>query len=594
MAYTLRHRVYTTRRFRKAITPARHWQKRTDVVRVVARKHQRAVAGRIKDALDHIAALAIHQHGVTRDVGHHLTLVKADWDESEHPRDEHGEFTFTAAIDQHTRLGVHNNKTDTYAGITSGEWQDWAYNSHAIQDAHAGRLKIGDDMADGETATEKDVKEFNALAPRIQAAAEHNAVTVPGGELYRGDSFETEKDFRAKFKHNALIETASLTSTTSDPEIAKQYSSDGLPVRAVFRYGSKYATFRGVQTSPLGVPSNEIVMPQGVKFRVGRVFKDTDGIFQVDMYSTDKISVKGNVVNAANPGHAVTKASSRDEHGAWVAKAAVPLPEQGMQVNVTMPTSHEIQAQLKLVYDAVAVAAKEVAEKTASQIAAERGAAAAEKFMADWQTYMTGQIQQVTQEIQASIQQVMSAGAYAGLGPSTVARDVRDMIGLTERQQGYVESYRQSLEALDGDALDRVLRSTGADRRVAAAIDNEEDLPGDYVDRLVARYAENWRNYRADMIARTELITANNEGARAGMEAVIDAGTFDRLEVRRYWLVAMDEDTCQICLSIPELNPDGVGMDEEFQVDSEDGTIFAPTAHPNCRCSIAYKNVPNA
>lgn len=41
---------------------------------------------------------------------------------------------------------------------------------------------------------------------------------------------------------------------------------------------------------------------------------------------------------------------------------------------------------------------------------------------------------------------------------------------------------------------------------------------------------------------------------------------------------------CPICLSIIDNNPDGVGLDEEF--DSDDGPIDAPPGHPNCRCSI--------
>lgn len=459
---SLGYHAHTTRRFRKAIMPARHWQKRSDLVRVTQRRHQKIVASKLKTALDHIAALAVRLHG-------HVTIVKEDWSEDDHPRDEHGMWTDGSEL---TITHVETGSTAKVVYDSEGKVLITAVQTPTAQrgkgGAHAVMLKV------------ENLLDKHNLTARLNATALYEDDITPEG-------------------------------------LSRLYAQHG------FKHTNK----------------NKIEM------------------------------VRLPVVKKAAP---------------------APLPDQGLQVNVTMPTAHEIQAQLKLVYDALAVAAQEVAEKTASQIARDISAAAAEKFLEEWQSYMTGQIQQVTAEIQASVQQVMSAGAYAGLPPSTVARDVRDMIGLTEQQQGYVESYRASLENLEGNALDRVLRSTGADGRVSSAFDSGEPLPDDYIDRLVSRYAENWRNYRADMIARTELITANNEGARAGMESVIDSGTFERGDVRRYWLVAMDEDTCPLCLSIPELNPDGVGMDEDF--DSDEGSIFAPTAHPNCRCSIAYRNVP--
>lgn len=278
--------------------------------------------------------------------------------------------------------------------------------------------------------------------------------------------------------------------------------------------------------------------------------------------------------------------STRDMSHAQVMKV---INQGGLQLHVTVPTPLEIQAELKTVFDALSGAAEEVMRATIRKAQTDiADAAAREIFIQEWQTYMTGRIQQISAEVQQAVQQVAADSAHAGLSPYQTSRDIRDLIGLTDTQQGYVDSYRVSLENRTDSALNRALRNTQNDEIIQEAIDLNQTLSDEKIDQLVSRYAETWRNYRAEMIARTELIAANNAGARSAMDALIDNGDFIRDETRRFWLVALDEDTCPICLSIPELNPDGVGMDEDF--DSDDGPVFEPTVHPNCRCSVTYRS----
>jgi len=76
--------------------------------------------------------------------------------------------------------------------------------------------------------------------------------------------------------------------------------------------------------------------------------------------------------------------------------------------------------------------------------------------------------------------------------------------------------------------------------------------------------------YRAQMISRTETITASNQGA---LEAFRQSGVVEKKE----WLVAPD--ACDICL---DNQADGqIGLEAKFS--SGDST---PTAHPNCKCAI--------
>lgn len=90
-------------------------------------------------------------------------------------------------------------------------------------------------------------------------------------------------------------------------------------------------------------------------------------------------------------------------------------------------------------------------------------------------------------------------------------------------------------------------------------------------DALEEAYA--FSDDRAQLIAATEITSANSEGALAGYEEAKAAG----VNVKKSWLVL--EDGCEIC----QENADAgvIDLDEEFP--SGD---MAPGAHPNCRCVL--------
>lgn len=502
--------AHTTQRFRKAITPAKHWQKRDDPVRVLARKHQKAVARALMDAFDKIAALAVRPHGHVADMSH--AQVMKEYDPNQ-PRDTHGEWT-----------------------------------------------------TEGDTVTA-----FHGTKQKNLKSILKNGLTLGNPHAFKGEEDRLYEGERGQSVYVASTE-----------ELARYYAFQNSTAPAVLELRIPKSEFAGYTHDKFFQPQ-----PGSAAYTLKEIKPEWivgGQYFPKGMYSN------------ATP----IKVQKSDNHVTWWmvidapedVEKATPLAGErgGLQVQITQPTSQEIQVLLKAAMDAVAAAGAEVAKETAAKVYGSLGSTAAEKFMAQWQDFMTDQIKEVTQEVQASIQQVVSAGAHAGLGPDVTARDIRDMIGLTSKQQSYVDSYRTALENLDSNALTRALRNTQNDERVSEAIESGDPLDPEVIDRYVQRYAESWRNYRTEMIARTELITANNAGARAGIDELIGNGIFGRTDMRRYWLVAMDEDTCPICLSIPELNPDGVGMDEDF--DSDDGPVFAPTVHPNCRCSIAYRVVP--
>jgi hypothetical protein len=80
---------------------------------------------------------------------------------------------------------------------------------------------------------------------------------------------------------------------------------------------------------------------------------------------------------------------------------------------------------------------------------------------------------------------------------------------------------------------------------------------------------------RADLIARTEVMTATNEGNREAWDQAVEEGLLTGNE-RREWIATSD--ACPLC---DELDGETAPLDGEYPGDGGDG----PPLHPACRCT---------
>ena len=140
----------------------------------------------------------------------------------------------------------------------------------------------------------------------------------------------------------------------------------------------------------------------------------------------------------------------------------------------------------------------------------------------------------------------------------------------------------------DRNALARQLR----DRRFDATVERATRTPvrivlsQDQVDTMVKRYAERMLAHRAATMAKTETMQAAVGGIRDAYVQAVKSGQLLDSEVTRYWLTAADERVCPICAAIPDMNRDGVGVNDDYA--SPLGPISMPLAHVACRCSERY------
>ena len=95
------------------------------------------------------------------------------------------------------------------------------------------------------------------------------------------------------------------------------------------------------------------------------------------------------------------------------------------------------------------------------------------------------------------------------------------------------------------------------------------------------RYAEKQHRYRAQMIARTEVVTSYNAGRYYAVKQLIDQGII--LGAKKTWVSARDARVCAKCRALDDVTVD---FYEEFP-----GGVLYPTLHPHCRCVISYEYI---
>jgi hypothetical protein len=237
--------------------------------------------------------------------------------------------------------------------------------------------------------------------------------------------------------------------------------------------------------------------------------------------------------------------------------------------------------------------------------------------LVDWlQTYTLGLIREITNSTKESIRTELLAGMKAGKNPRTQATQIKQIVGLTQRQSAAVANFRKELETFhekrsagawglgnkidrrngaqvfkpgeDGKPKDgiyeRRLRDFRYDKMLKRSMVQGKPLTPAQIDKMVDAYARKYRKYRAETIARTESMRALNIGMQeAWRQAVWEHKVVEGL-VRRYWKVAHDERTCSVCMPVPDMNKQGVGLAVPFS--TPNGAVFLPPLHPDCRCHL--------
>ena len=140
----------------------------------------------------------------------------------------------------------------------------------------------------------------------------------------------------------------------------------------------------------------------------------------------------------------------------------------------------------------------------------------------------------------------------------------RDIAGMIDRQVGLFPRWAQAVENRYQTSLTGFM---GGGLSYGEAHDRAQNLADAYRERLIDK--------RCQMIARTEVIRAANEGRALSWVQATEAGLIDPATTTKEWVA--EADACDDC---DFLNEEQVWLEESFSSGDD-----MPPAHPNCRCS---------
>jgi len=193
-------------------------------------------------------------------------------------------------------------------------------------------------------------------------------------------------------------------------------------------------------------------------------------------------------------------------------------------------------------------------------------------------------IREITDNSHEAIRQIIQRAFKEGGNPIEQARKIREVIGLTARQEQAVANFRAALSdpSTMRDALSRALRDGRFDPTVLRAAQSQTPLSAVQVDKMTARYRERYLKYRSEAIARTETIRASAGGRRETWKQAEKQGLFGSKKASRVWHASGDTDTCGVCM---DLDGEKTGLDEEFAP----GIMDPPDPHVTCRCDVGLE-----
>ena len=177
--------------------------------------------------------------------------------------------------------------------------------------------------------------------------------------------------------------------------------------------------------------------------------------------------------------------------------------------------------------------------------------------------YGAESITEINKTTQKTIAQLISNAIDTGMGRDELVDKIKQNVGLLPQHVTAADRYEQML-------IDQ-----GTSKRE--------------VKRLVKEYAERMLDYRANMIARTEVAQAMNIGQMQFWDQMQGRGLLPP-NAQRIWMTADDERVCVICGPMDQVVAPLNGM---WMTDN--GAVSHPTqVHPQCRCAMGLVFEPLA
>jgi len=238
------------------------------------------------------------------------------------------------------------------------------------------------------------------------------------------------------------------------------------------------------------------------------------------------------------------------------------------------PTEATVSAALLAAAEATAKRMEETAPRRL-KVTFERGHRRVEERAA---ALHANKIREVEESAREVVRREVREGLERGENPRAVGRRIRGRwdaqakafrggaLGLTEHQQGIVANAEAELrEGRVGDYMRRKLRDRRHDRSILKRINEGKALTERQIQTAVGSYRRKYTQYRAETIARDQVLAALDEGQEEAMDQALEDGEVEDDEVYLEWVATKDERTRAHHRQIPSMNPGGVPKGSMFR-----------------------------
>lgn len=194
-------------------------------------------------------------------------------------------------------------------------------------------------------------------------------------------------------------------------------------------------------------------------------------------------------------------------------------------------------------------------------------------------------IDKTGQTLSDAVRGAVEAGLREGVNPRTIARGIRDVVGLTKEQEVWVRNFRDELVRGDIRVFERQLLDQRFVTTLRKAFANG-GLSREQIDRMVASYRKRTIAYHAETVARTVAINSMKEGQLAIWQQAIDQGVIDDGDLTVTWRTKMDgreRDTHAA------MNGTTIRFGERWLVPGVGLVRYPGEREFNCRCVPVYR-----
>lgn len=211
----------------------------------------------------------------------------------------------------------------------------------------------------------------------------------------------------------------------------------------------------------------------------------------------------------------------------------------------------------------------------------------------------TAVVQTLRAEVRETVLQAATEGIQAGKGPRAIARNIRDVIGLSPSQERAIANFRAELESGDRAALNRVLGrgvirqpdgteihrknhagGKGLGTRDLATLDRRlgaEPLTAEQVARYEGLYRKRLLDVNTEAHTRSIALDSSRLAQRNSWQDSIDQGIVDVTRIRRTWVTVGD---ARVRPEHQEMNGETIGWDGVYS----NGEKVPGANSWNCRC----------